>query len=55
MATLIGREYRCAPGGIRTPNDGFEGRSDIRFTTGAGTVIVALAGLRGTVRSKREA
>ena len=26
----------CAPGGIRTPNNCFEGRDDIHFTTGAG-------------------
>lgn len=25
----------CAPGGTRTPNSCFEGRHDIRFTTGA--------------------
>lgn len=25
----------CAPGGIRTPNDGSEDRNDIHFTTGA--------------------
>jgi hypothetical protein len=25
----------CAPGGIRTPNDGSEDRRDIHFTTGA--------------------
>ena len=25
----------CAPGGIRTPNDGSEDRYDIHFTTGA--------------------
>jgi hypothetical protein len=27
----------CAPGGIRTPNNCFEGRHDIHFTTGATT------------------
>ena len=26
---------QCAPGGIRTPNDGSEDRCDIHFTTGA--------------------
>ncbi len=27
--------FLCAPGGIRTPNDGSEDRCDIHFTTGA--------------------
>ena len=27
--------YFCAPGGIRTPNNSFEGWHDIHFTTGA--------------------
>ncbi len=27
--------YFCAPGGIRTPNDGSEDRRDIHFTTEA--------------------
>ena len=30
----------CAPGGIRTPNDGSEDRYDIHFTTGALRVLV---------------
>jgi hypothetical protein len=29
----------CAPGGIRTPNDGSEDRRDIHFTTGANAKI----------------
>lgn len=34
-STFYKRIHFCAPGGIRTPNNCFEGRHDIHFTTGA--------------------